>query len=1575
MNLSRILVLFSVCLSFQIIESANQIAGSTHSCFSGFQKFSTDGCKRRVEEEDGSFTQEAVSEIQNMDFCVSGPVYGPAKQGSFGKSKSYVASADFKMMDLGKYSKSYGFLGFAFNMIDSKNYEIAYVRPHAKSYCWELGYVENGLLFGRDFGTCTTPTRGEFNLAVKVETGKGELYVDGAKVATFNPFFPTVNKVATALRNNMEAVMNVRNLEVCQEMNCVSRNKAGETVVTKPGESYQDAGMSKCEACTCQLYGQIKCGCKSAEEQGISCTGGKIAAVGHDCCARCVPASASCSGSGDPHYRSFDGRSFDYMGYCTYCLAKTLDWEVREKNYAAGRASVNEYCQVLIDGDMVEMNGNLRHTPKGQHERGVTTPFKKYFKAEDYIYCATPTSCQIYIKNQKMMDLRCQRGYFNLWIHGTYYERTQCLCGVWDGNSGNDFQDRNGNVVGSPNAMGEAWRVSNDDGCPNPPDPPNPCEEVSREERNWADQYCSRYKQEPFRSCPVDVTEYFKGCMYDVCTDPTNDDNVCENAAAYAKACQDAGHPVIGWRSNSFCPLDCAESFVYDNCGRGCFPTCQDPNPSDCLDTCVEGCYCPPGTVLQDGKCIESSECQCIHEGQIIDNGDSWNNTVRCETCTCTDGGIVECGPIACPSCPEGQVPVSKSGLCCPVCLADWAWEKEEVFEVTEGEGPVTLQCLLHDWVLVSPDDITWTNGDGDTLTEDNIPDNFSFDKSNLILTIDEPINLSDANNYVAEVVYKGVTAECRFELVVNEFTVDIIDIDGESPRVVKEGDCQTLSVKVVNTDFELNFQDFVWTFGQTGDDIDFDSDKFTKKNGGKTIEVCDADSQDEGMYTCCVTKEGVTDCAEVELEVLAVCDTDNEEQYSEGEEWKEGEFKECTCTPQGEIQCTCVEQNITCADGEEFYWDENCQKHCSRVPATCQVTGDPHYKSFDGYRHDFQGGNCRFTLVKTSDFEVIGTNVHRNGNKEVAWNDAVEIRFKSLDIYMGPGGEVTVNDEEVNLPYTKTWRTHQSVSIIKAGETVILSVGLGNDLEALTLTWDGNSTVSSTVHGKYFQGTSGLCGTWDENGDNDQTGQDGQVDDDIDDFGWSWKKVEGDEVCEEEPAHDHPCDDALFPEARPIADKACDILKNAPFSDCHEVVDVEAAIHNCKYDTCSCKDASCACHALGLFVKECQEAGVTSLTNWREYASYCPMQCKEPLSYDSCGSYCPATCANKSPDCGKLEGQCNEGCFCPKDTFLQNGTCVAAENCQCEFDGQFKEVGETWEDTNTCQDCQCKAEGELLCVPVKCQKCNKQQQAIFQNDDDCCRTCVTEWLWAEQVEYVNVTQYTDLELECMSVVKPFKVIWSYSADNGETWQELETSSKNTLKYKIEEITEENDGLYMCEAKKNYKKMSVVLTVKTAEKASSCKATAPEHGLVTPEEVEIGGTVSYNCEDDYFLNGEPTGVCQKDGQIDNIPSCTGVEQVDFKTPKAAVKKGKVNLMCQTDDDSFTQASDIKFYFVNEDESLELISDSPSYRKKSGTVSFYVNNVAIKNKPSKVLCKGKNGAGSKMGKAVISIAKK
>ena len=75
------------------------------------------------------------------------------------------------------------------------------------------------------------------------------------------------------------------------------------------------------------------------------------------------------------------------------------------------------------------------------------------------------------------------------------------------------------------------------------------------------------------------------------------------------------------------------------------------------------------------------------------------------------------------------------------------------------------------------------------------------------------------------------------------------------------------------------------------------------------------------------------------------------------------------------------------------------------------------------------------------------------------------------------------------------------------------------------------------------------------------------------------------------------------------------------------------------------------------------------------------------------------------------------------------------------------------------------------------------------------------------------------------------------------------------MSHEFSATTQNVIGLYKCEAKKNYRKMSVVLSVKTAEKATSCTATAPEHGMVVPEEVEIGGTVSYNCDEDYFLSG------------------------------------------------------------------------------------------------------------------------
>ena len=52
---------------------------------------------------------------------------------------------------------------------------------------------------------------------------------------------------------------------------------------------------------------------------------------------------------------------------------------------------------------------------------------------------------------------------------------------------------------------------------------------------------------------------------------------------------------------------------VYQQCGHPCPRTCDTEEDEDCTGGCVEGCFCPSGKVLWNGKCINSSECEGKH--------------------------------------------------------------------------------------------------------------------------------------------------------------------------------------------------------------------------------------------------------------------------------------------------------------------------------------------------------------------------------------------------------------------------------------------------------------------------------------------------------------------------------------------------------------------------------------------------------------------------------------------------------------------------------------------------------------------------------------------------------------------------------------------------------------------------------------------------------------------------------------------------------------------------------------------------------------------------------------------------
>lgn len=85
---------------------------------------------------------------------------------------------------------------------------------------------------------------------------------------------------------------------------------------------------------------------------------------------------------------------------------------------------------------------------------------------------------------------------------------------------------------------------------------------------------------------------------------------------------------------------------MYKSCGPLNEPSCGSAIESDSFN-CREGCFCPEGSLLNDGVCVKLEHCPCRLKGRAFPP----NSQIKrdCNTCTCSEGNW-KCSSITCGS-------------------------------------------------------------------------------------------------------------------------------------------------------------------------------------------------------------------------------------------------------------------------------------------------------------------------------------------------------------------------------------------------------------------------------------------------------------------------------------------------------------------------------------------------------------------------------------------------------------------------------------------------------------------------------------------------------------------------------------------------------------------------------------------------------------------------------------------------------------------------------------------------------------------------------------------------------------
>eukprot|EP00079_Xenopus_tropicalis_P035072 XP_017948843.1 PREDICTED: mucin-2-like [Xenopus tropicalis] len=350
-----------------------------------------------------------------------------------------------------------------------------------------------------------------------------------------------------------------------------------------------------------------------------------------------------CSTWGNFHFKTFDGDIFQFPGTCNYVFAshcKTTyeDFNIQIRRTPSEERATITYVTMKIEGLVIELE-------KGQVLVGgerVTLPYTQFGVHIEinsiYVKVSAKLGLVLLWNEDDALSLDLQPKYFN---------STCGLCGNMN-RVKQDLFKVNG-IELSPLQFGNLQKLDGPTEQCNDvtPSPPKNCSDLV--------EACSRMLSNPaFADCELrmPLEPYVQSCVLDLCNCQNSSDVtcLCDTLAEYSRQCAHAGGKPKNWRSHQICQRSCPMNMTYEECGSPCADTCSNSDrKTTCADHCIDGCFCPPGTVFDDMNnrgCVPLSECSCTYNNKNYAVGESYST--NCRNCTCV-GGQWSCQALPCP--------------------------------------------------------------------------------------------------------------------------------------------------------------------------------------------------------------------------------------------------------------------------------------------------------------------------------------------------------------------------------------------------------------------------------------------------------------------------------------------------------------------------------------------------------------------------------------------------------------------------------------------------------------------------------------------------------------------------------------------------------------------------------------------------------------------------------------------------------------------------------------------------------------------------------------------------------------